>query len=209
MKELVPTVIMVDDDEAVRKSSQLILKSVGLPVAGYASAQEFLSHYVADQPGCLISEVRMANIGGLELQQELNRRGAMIPLIFLTAHADVSVAVLAMRHGAFHFLTKPCRDQALIGSVHRALATDRARRNEIRERDRLLERHKTLTVREREVLKLVTSGTSNKIAAADLGVSQRTIEIHRSRVMEKMQADSLPQLVRMTLEIGVIGGLSV
>jgi two-component system response regulator FixJ len=209
MKALVPTVIVVDDDDAVRTSLRLLLKSVSLPVTGYASAQEFLPHYAAEQPGCLIVDVRMAGMSGLELQQELNSRGAMIPVIFITGHGDVARAVEAMQHGAFDFLTKPFRDDALLSCVNRALVKDAADRSEIRQRDHLVARFKTLTRRERDVLALVTSGKPNKVSAADLGVSQRTVEIHRARVMEKMQAGSLAQLVRMTIEIGVIGALTL
>lgn len=202
MKESTPTVIVIDDDDAVRSSLKLLLKAANLPVAVYPSAQEFLPHYVLDQPGCLVVDVRMPGMGGLELQQQLNLRGAMIPVIFITGHGDISMAVEAMQHGAFDFLPKPFRDQDLLDRVQRALEKDSANRREIRQSDRIRECFESLTPREHEVLDLVASGKSNKVMAADLGVSQRTIEIHRARVMEKMQAGSLAQLVRMTLELG-------
>jgi FixJ family two-component response regulator len=140
-------------------------------------------------------------MSGLELQQQLNLRGAMIPVIFITGHGDISMAVEAMQHGAFDFLPKPFRDQDLIDRVQRALKKDAVNRSEIAQGERIRERLESLTPREREVLGLVTSGKPNKVMAGDLGVSQRTIEIHRARVMEKMQANSLAQLVRMTLEL--------
>ena len=201
MKESVPTVIVIDDDEAVRSSLKLLLRSVKLPVNVYGSAHEFLSKYTADQSGCMIVDVRMPGMSGLELQQQLNLRGAMIPVIFITGHGDIPMAVEAMRYGAFDFLQKPFRDQDLLDRVQRALEKDAKNRREFARSDRIREHYGTLTPREREVLELVTSGKPNKVMAADLGVSQRTIEIHRARVMEKMQANSLAQLVRMVLDL--------
>lgn len=201
MKELPPTVFVIDDDEAVRSSLKLLLRSVKLPVVTYASAQEFLPKYSPDQPGCLIVDVRMPGMSGLELQEQLNLRGAMIPVIFITGHGDISMAVEAMRHGAFDFLPKPFRDQDLLDRVQKALDKDSRNRRQIAQTERIRELYETLTPREREVLDLVTSGKPNKIMAADLGVSQRTIEIHRARVMEKMHANSLAQLVRMVLDL--------
>ena len=194
-------VFVVDDDEAVRSSTKLLLKSVGLPAVTYSSAQEFLDHYDPQQPGCVVLDVRMPLMSGLELQQLLNIRGAIIPVIFITGHGDIPMAVEAMQHGAFDFLQKPFRDQDLIERIQRALAKDQTGRAELRERARIKERLESLTAREREVLELVTSGKPNKIMAADLGVSQRTVEIHRARVMEKMGASSLAQLVRMVLDL--------
>jgi RNA polymerase sigma factor (sigma-70 family) len=201
VKESVPTAIVIDDDDAVRSSLKLLLRSVKLPVTVYASAQEFLPKYSVDQPGCLIVDVRMPGMSGLELQQQLNLRGAMIPVIFITGHGDISMAVEAMRHGAFDFLPKPFRDQDLLDRVQRALEKDAANRREIAQTERIRELFETLTPREREVLELVTSGKPNKVMAADLGVSQRTVEIHRARVMEKMHANSLAQLVRMSMDL--------
>jgi two-component system response regulator FixJ len=197
VKELTPTVMVIDDDEAVRSSLKLLLRSVKLPVTVYSSAQEFLPKYMVDQPGCLIVDVRMPGMSGLELQQQLNLRGAMVPVIFITGHGDISMAVEAMRQGAFDFIPKPFRDQDLLDRVQKALEKDAKNRREISQTGHIKKQFETLTPREREVLELVTSGKPNKVMAADLGVSQRTIEIHRARVMEKMGANSLAQLVRM------------
>jgi FixJ family two-component response regulator len=201
MKDRAPIVFIVDDDDAVRNSLRLLLKSVGLAATALPTAQEFLSKYDPQQPGCLILDVRMPGMSGMELQQQLNVRGAIIPVIFITGHGDIPMAVEAMQQGAFDFLQKPFRDQDLIERIQRALAKDKTTRAELNERSRLRERLESLTPREREVLALVTSGKPNKIMAADLGVSQRTVEIHRARVMEKMHAGSLAQLVRMVMDL--------
>ena len=197
-----PVVTVVDDDEAVRSSLRLLLKSVGLEVRTLASAAEFLQAFDAQQPGCLVLDVRMPGMSGLELQDALNLRGAILPVIFITGHGDVPMAVEAMQHGAFDFLQKPFRDQDLLDRIQRALTLDRENRTELLQKDRIRSRLESLTPREREVLELMTRGRPNKLMAADLGLSQRTIEIHRARVMEKMNASSLAQLVRMTLELG-------
>jgi FixJ family two-component response regulator len=206
VKAPVPSVIVVVDDEAVRSSLRMLFRSIGLPVQVYASAQDFLPQYSLDQPGCLVVDVRMPGLSGLELQHELNLRGATIPVVFITGHGDIAMAVEAMQHGAFDFLAKPFRDQDLIDRVQRAMQQDAAHRLEFGNCARIRERLESLTPREREVLALVTSGKANKVMAAELGVSQRTIEIHRARVMEKMQANSLAQLVRMSLEVSAHGG---
>jgi two-component system response regulator FixJ len=202
MKERSPVVFIVDDDEAVRSSLRLLLKSVGLVPTALGSAREFLDKYDPAQPGCLVLDVRMPGMSGIELQEMLNRQGAVIPVIFITGHGDVPMAVEAMQAGAFDFLQKPFRDQDLIDRIQRALEKDRASRSELNERSLIRERLESLTPREHEVLTLVTSGKPNKIMAADLGVSQRTVEIHRARVMEKMGASSLAQLVRMIMDLG-------
>jgi len=196
-----PTVIVVDDDEAVRRSLQMLLKSVGHVAVGYASAQQFLAAWDKDQPGCLVLDVRMPGMSGLELQQELNRLGAVLPVIFITGHGDIPMAVEAMQSGAFDFLQKPFRDQDLIDRIQRGLEQDRVNREQLREQGRIRTQFESLTPREREVLTLVVAGKANKVMAADLGVSQRTIEIHRGRVMEKMDARSLAQLVRMVMDM--------
>ena len=200
-KQQPPKVFIVDDDEAVRNSLRLLVKSVGLSAVTANSAQEFLATYDPVDPGCLILDVRMPGMSGIELQQQLNLRGAVIPVIFITGHGDIPMAVEAMQQGAFDFLQKPFRDQDLIDRVQRALEKDRANRAELLERARIRERRDSLTPREREVLELVASGKPNKVMAADLGLSQRTVEIHRARVMEKMGASSLAQLVRMVLDL--------
>jgi two-component system response regulator FixJ len=201
MNQGLPIVFIVDDDEAVRNSLRLLVKSVGLSATALVSAQEFLASYDPLQPGCLVLDVRMPGMSGLELQQQLNLRGAVIPVIFITGHGDVPMAVEAMQQGAFDFLQKPFRDQDLMDRIQRALEMDRANRAELGERSRIREQYETLTPREREVLALVTSGKANKVMAADLGLSQRTIEIHRARVMDKMGASSLAHLVRMVLDL--------
>jgi len=201
MRERAPIVYIVDDDDAVRSSLRLLVKSVGLSTTALPTAQEFLKSYDSNQPGCLVLDVRMPGMSGLELQQQLNLRGAVIPVIFITGHGDIPMAVEAMQQGAFDFLQKPFRDQDLIERIQRALTRDKASRAELSERSRGRVRLASLTPREREVLGLVTSGKPNKIMAAELGVSQRTVEIHRARVMEKMQASSLAQLVRMMMDL--------
>jgi two-component system, LuxR family, response regulator FixJ len=196
----IPTVMVVDDDDAVRTSLRLLLKSVGLPVETYGSAQEFLAAFDADQPGCLVLDIRMPGMSGLELQAKLAEEHAMVPIVFITGHGDVPMAVEAMQHGAVDFIQKPFRDQDLIDRINQALDKDKANRDSLRERDAILHRMAQLTPREREVLDLVTVGKANKVIAADLDVSQRTVEIHRARVMEKMGASSLAHLVRMVIE---------
>lgn len=195
------TVHVVDDDDAVRSSLRLLLKSVGLPTVAYASAQEFLATWDGEQPGCLVLDVRMPGMSGIELQTELNQRGAIIPVIFISGHGDIPMAVEAIQHGAFDFLQKPFGDQELIDRVQRALTSDAEHRQLLQQRATLRQRFDSLTPREQEVLQLVTQGKANKVMAGDLGVSQRTVEIHRARVMEKMGAQSLAQLVRMVLEL--------
>lgn len=197
-----PTVFVVDDDEAVRDSLRLLLKSLGLPVVTHGSAAEFLADYDPEQPGCAVLDVRMPEMSGLELQDELNRRGAVIPVIFITGHGDVPMAVETMRRGAFDFLQKPFRDHELIERIQKALAGDCENRLRLGEQDRIRARLAALTPREQQVLQLVTSGKPNKVMADALGVSQRTIEIHRAHLMEKMGASSLAQLVRMAMIAG-------
>ena len=196
-----PTVFVVDDDEGVRNSLRFLLKSVGHATQTLASATEFLDSYKPSQPGCLVLDVRMPGMSGLDLQEQLNLRGAVIPVIFITGHGDIPMAVEAMQHGAFDFLQKPFRDQDLIDRIQRALELDARNRAALEQHARIRERLDSLTPREREVLALMTRGKPNKIMAAELGVSQRTVEIHRARVMEKSGAASLAQLVRMVLDL--------
>ena len=201
MQQQAPTVFVVDDDEGVRNSLRFLLKSVGLATQALASAGEFLDTYKPSQPGCLVLDVRMPGMSGLELQQQLNLRGAVIPVIFITGHGDIPMAVEAMQQGAFDFLQKPFRDQDLIDRIQRALERDARNRAALVEHARIRTRLDSLTPREREVLALMTRGKPNKIMAAELGVSQRTVEIHRARVMEKSGAASLAQLVRMVMDL--------
>jgi FixJ family two-component response regulator len=198
--ESAATVFVVDDDEGARNSLRFLLKSVGLPAATFNSAQEFLAGYQPHQPGCLVLDVRMPGMNGLELQQELNRRGAMIPVVFVTGHGDVPMAVEAIQQGAFDFVQKPYREQELLDRIQRAIVKDKGNRRALQERDRIRARLATLTPREREVMHLMSLGKPNKVMAAELGLSQRTVEIHRAHVMEKSGAGSIAQLVRMALD---------
>jgi FixJ family two-component response regulator len=200
VKDLVSCVHVVDDDEAVRSSLRFLIRSVGLQSQVFDSAVNFLKSYDPRQPGCLLLDVRMPGMSGLDLQQELNRRGATIPVIFITGHGDVPMAVAAMQFGAFDFLQKPFRDQDLLDRVQRAMARDAESRGRLAERAGIKERLATLTPREAEVMRLVTAGKANKVVGAELGVSQRTVEIHRAHVMDKMGAGSLAELVRMVLD---------
>jgi two-component system, LuxR family, response regulator FixJ len=200
MKEKTPTVFIVDDDDGVRSSIRLLLKSIGLAATPMASAQEFLAAFDPAQPGCLVLDIRMPAMSGMELQQQLNLRGATIPVIFITGHGDVPMAVEAMQLGAFDFLQKPFRDQELIDRVQKALARDRDTRAALQKHDQIRQKLQSLTPRETEVLELMIKGKQNKVMAGELGLSQRTVEIHRAHVMEKMGASSVAQLVRMVID---------
>jgi FixJ family two-component response regulator len=193
----VPTVFIVDDDRDVRESLQELLESVGLQSKSFGTALGFLSSPRSDGPSCLILDVRLPGISGLDLQHELKRGKVSIPIIFLTAHADVPMSVKAMKSGAVEFLTKPFRQQDLLDAVQRSLTRDRVVREKQRDIAELRQRYNTLSVREREVMSLVVSGMLNKQIAAELGASEATIKMHRSQVMKKMEAKSLPELVRM------------
>jgi len=199
MRQPTPTVFAVDEDSGVRRSLSLLLKSLGYPAATFASAAQFLASYTDERPGCLLLDVRMPGVGGPELQRELNMSAPLLPVIVISGHADIPMAVEAMRCGAFDFLQKPFREQELLDRVQRALAADRENRARLRSHRLVRSRWSTLTRREREVLARVASGNSNKVIACHLGISPRTVEIHRSRILEKMHAESLAQLVRMSL----------
>src|SRR6202142_3153394 len=193
-----PTVFIVDDDKDVRESLQDLLESVGLPSKSFGTAQEFLSSPRGENgPSCLILDVRLPGISGLELQHELKRGKVSTPIIFLTAHADVPMSVKAMKSGAVEFLTKPFRHQDLLDAVQRSLTRARTLREKEQELTELRHRCEKLSVREREVMNLVVSGMLNKQVAAELGASEATIKMYRAQVMKKMQAKSLPELVRM------------
>jgi FixJ family two-component response regulator len=193
----IATVFIVDDDADVRESLQELFESVGLHSQPFATAQEFLAAGRGDGPSCLILDVRLPGISGLDLQRELRKGKISIPIIFLTAHADVPMSVKAMKSGAVEFLTKPFRQQDLLDAVQRSLTRSRTLREKERELTELRHLHEALSVREREVMNLVVSGMLNKQVAAELGASEATIKMHRSQVMKKMQAKSLPELVRM------------
>jgi FixJ family two-component response regulator len=201
MEKQPATVFVVDDDSAVRSAIRLLLKSVGLPVSTFDSAQGFLDGHSNDVAGCVLLDVRMPGMSGPAMQQELSLRGSILPVIFITGHGDVSMAVEAMQRGAFDFVEKPFHDQDLLERVHGALALNAQVRNQLSEQQAIRDRFGSLTPREREVLQHVTRGSSNKVMAYDLSISQRTVEIHRARLMEKMQAPTLAHLVRMTLAL--------
>src|SRR3984885_15398641 len=193
----VSTVFIVDDDADVRESLQELLESVGLHSQAFGTAQEFLAVGRSDSPSCLILDVRLPGISGLDLQHELKKGRINIPIIFLTAHADVPMSVRAMKSGAVEFLTKPFRHQDLLDAVQRSLTRDRIDRGTQRDTGELRQRYITLSVREREVMSRVVTGMLNKQVAAELDASEGTVKMHRSQVMKKMQAQSLPELVRM------------
>ena len=200
MTKTEPTVFIVDDDEAIRDSLQMLMSSVGLESACYASAQEFLTDYDPDQPGCLVLDVRMPGMSGIDLQERLVAMQSILPIIFITGHGEVPMAVHAMRAGAVDFVQKPFSEQALLDQIHRAVEQDSKSRALLGRRDAIVERVASLTPRERQVMGMVIDGMANKVIAIDLGVSERTVEIHRARVMQKMGAESLPHLVRMAIE---------
>jgi two-component system response regulator FixJ len=199
-----PTIFIVDDDAAIRDSLRLLLESVGFSrIIAHSSSRSFLDR-ASPQPGdCLLLDVRMPDMDGLELQAEITRRGLLLPIVIMTGHGDVPIAVRAMKAGAADFIEKPFADDVLIESVHRALVLAAAADRDSVERSVVRQRLDTLTAREREVLEGLVGGRPNKVIAHDLGISPRTVEIHRARVMDKMQARSLSALVRMALAAGI------
>jgi two-component system, LuxR family, response regulator FixJ len=195
------TVFIVDDDDDVRDALSLLMKSIGLPSKGYASARSFLEDFDGERPGCLVLDIRMPDMTGLELQRELLRRKAHIPIVFITGHADVAMAVETMKGGAVDFIQKPFRDQGLIDCIHQALIKDAENRVCLNKASDIQTRLESLTLRERQVLDLVLAGKANKVIAAELGITDRTVEVHRARVMEKMKAGSLAHLVAMITSV--------
>jgi len=197
MKEQDPVVFVIDDDRMIRDGLQSLIKSVGLRVETFASAPEFLAAKRPDGPSCLVLDVRMPGLSGLELQLKLSEDSTRIPIIFITGHGDIPMSVRAMKEGAQEFLTKPVRGQDLLDAIQKAIASDRVLRKERLEMQEIRGRFDSLTPREKEVLDLVVAGLLNKQIADQLGMSELTVKTHRARVMEKTQADSLAHLVRM------------
>ena len=197
MEPLEQTIWIVDDDEAVRDSLEILCRSVGLVTEAFESAAAYLDAHDPNQGGCLVLDIRMPGMSGLQLQKRLEELGSVPPIVFITGHGDVPMAVEALRAGAVDFIQKPFRDQDLLDRIQRALELDAERRSGLRERQGATERLERLTGRENEILELVVAGKPNKVIASRLGVSRRTVEVHRSRVMEKMEVDSLAELVRI------------
>lgn len=201
MNDLTACIYIVEDDDAVRDSLQLMLESIGRVVIAYPSADQFLQAYSQDMAGCIVLDIRMPGINGMELQRKLNDLNSILPIIFVTGHGDVPMAVEAMQQGAVDFVQKPYREQELLDKISQAMALDDQNRAMLQQRQEILERMRELTPRERDVVQLMVEGKANKVIAINLDISQRTVEIHRARVMEKLQANSLAHLVRMYLSV--------
>ena len=197
-----PTVYIVDDDDGMRRALGILMTTVGYQPAAFAGPREFLAKYDPGQPACLVLDVRMPEMSGLEVQQQLNRNGSMLPVILVSGHGDIPMAVQAMKDGAFDFLQKPFRDQELLDRINAALKLDAENRASVDRLADLKQRADSLTPREREVMAMVVDGKANKVIAIDLGLSERTVEIHRANVMEKMGARSVAHLVKMHLMLG-------
>jgi RNA polymerase sigma factor (sigma-70 family) len=203
MTEAAPIVFVIDDDPSVRRAIKRLIGSVGLQAEVFGSTQEFLRSKGSDAPGCLVLDIRLPGISGLDFQSELALANIHVPIIFITAHGDIPMTVRAMKAGAVEFLTKPFRDQDLLDAIQVALERDRSRRQQEVEISALRRRLESLTPRERQVLPLVVSGLLNKQIAAEIGVSETTVKVHRSQLMRKMGADSLAGLVRLAERIGI------
>ncbi|MAL96980.1 response regulator FixJ [Hydrocarboniclastica marina] len=201
MTQIQQTVFVVEDDEAVRDSLALLLESEGLPVKTFDSGADFLERWSAELNGCIVLDIRMPGMDGMAVQKALNERGSLLPVIFVTGHGDVPLAVEAMRHGAVDFIEKPYRDSVLLEKVRAALTEHAEQRALSGQQDLILERIRSMTPREREIMDRMVEGQANKVIAIELEISQRTVEIHRSRVMHKMGTHSLAQLVRMVMAV--------
>jgi FixJ family two-component response regulator len=199
----VPTVFIIDDDGGMRQAIQDLVESVGLRAEAFTTGEEYLKKPRTSDPSCLVLDVRLPQMSGLDFQQRLAELGVPIPIIFITAHGDIPMSVRALKSGAVEFLTKPFRDQDLLDAIQQALQRDRAAREQFAEVNDVRQRYHALTAREREVMTLVISGMPNKHIAAKIGASEATVKIHRGRVMEKMQAGSLIELVRMADKLNV------
>src|SRR6185369_4448109 len=197
-----PMVYIVDDDDGMRRALSVLMTTVGYQPAAFAGPREFIAKHDPNQPSCLVLDVRMPEMSGLELQQHLNRNGSMLPVILISGHGNIPMAVQAMKDGAFDFLQKPFRDQELLDRINGALKLDAENRASTDRLADLKAREESLTPREHEVLALVVDGKANKVIAIDLGLSERTVEIHRANVMEKMGARSVAHLVKMHLMLG-------
>lgn len=196
------TVFVVDDDLSVREALSSLIRSVGLHVETFASAAEFLGHPRPGSISCLVLDVRMPGLSGLDLQETFSKSGDPIPIIFITGHGDIPMAVRTMKAGAVEFLAKPFCDEDLLEAIRLALRRDRAAREEALELNEVRSKYATLTAREREVIAFIIKGTLNKLAAAELGVSEMTVKVHRHNIMRKMKAPSVPDLVRMMEKLG-------
>jgi FixJ family two-component response regulator len=201
MTDTQQTVYVVEDDEAVRDSLELLLKSDDKPVSTYDNANAFLKDYSEKMAGCIVLDIRMPGMDGMELQKKLNEKHSILPIIFVTGHGDVPMAVDAMKEGAVDFIQKPYREEALLQKIEAALEQDQEQRKTLGEKQEILRRVKSLTPREHEIMDRMIAGQANKVIAIELEISQRTVEIHRSRVMHKMGTHSLAHLVRMVLSV--------
>lgn len=193
------TVYIIDDDEDIREGFSLLLETVGQRHEVYSSAIEFLESFHVEMSGCLVLDIRMPRMSGLELQQKLSEEGSVLPVIFITGHGDIPMAVEAMRRGALDFVRKPFREQNVLDRINEALDLDAGKRKILLDRQQVLERMGNLSEREREVLELVALGKMNKVVAADLAISERTVEVHRANVMKKLGVETLAQLVRVKI----------